>query len=113
MSLIEWLMSKRALSGDALPNRHPLPPLSAIGRPDQSLCACRAGKVRALRRADRPKLPRRLGQIEKPGQIAGSARIREVQCALRDAEVEFDEPENTAEIVPVVVNVTRWGIGGD
>jgi len=33
--------------------------------------------------------------------------------ALRDAGVELDEAENTAEIVPAVVNVTRWGTGGD
>ena len=33
--------------------------------------------------------------------------------ALRDAGVELDEAENTAEIVPDVVDVTRRGIGGD
>jgi len=33
--------------------------------------------------------------------------------ALRDAGVELDEAENTAEIAPAVVNVTRWGTGGD
>src|SRR5262245_52275187 len=52
-----------------------------------------------------------LGEIKEPGQIRFRPRIGEIQPTRRQAEVVFNEFENAAEVVAVVVDQAFGGIG--
>ncbi len=59
------------------------------------------------------KWPRGLVEFEEERQVSSRAGIGKVEGAFDDAEILFDEAQDSAEVQPVVVHVSRWGVSRD
>ena len=55
----------------------------------------------------------RLIPLKKAGEIVCRPCVRKVERTLLYAEIMLDKPENTAEVVPGVVNVAERSIRRD
>src|SRR5215831_10987126 len=55
---------------------------------------------------------RRLVQIEEQLEVGCRPGIREPESPLVNAEVVFDEPQDAAEVMTVVIYITRRGVRG-
>src|SRR4029077_8158345 len=51
--------------------------------------------------------------VKKACKIGGSALVRKIKRTLLDAKVLLDEPEDAAEVIPKVVNVSLRSVGRD
>ena len=54
--------------------------------------------------ANRMEHARRSSQAEKVSEVVRGTFIRNLQRALRDAEVMLDKPQNAAEVVAIVAD---------
>jgi len=66
-----------------------------------------------LRRCDGLECARHLRKLEEAAQIRRRARIGEIQASDRQAEVVLDEPQDTAEIVADVADISLRRVSGN
>jgi 16S rRNA C1402 N4-methylase RsmH len=62
--------------------------------------------LRVFGSANRMEPARRSFQAVKVGEVVRGTFIRNLQRALRDAEVMLDKPQNAAEVVAIVVDIS-------
>ena len=50
---------------------------------------------------------------KKPAQICRSALVGKIELTFWNPEVMFDETQNAAEVMPEIVDIVCWRVGGD